>query len=131
MGKYMTKQRKAMLDFLSQHTDEAMSAKQIALICGEGKISVSAVYRNLSALEQDGIIKRISKAGSRESFFQYTAAPKCRDCLHLSCKCCGKTYHMNTAGTELLTRSLAENDGFSIDKSETILYGICTNCKNA
>ena len=47
--KYMTKQRKALLRYLSQHADETLSAKQIeAALSGEG-ISISAVYRNLAA----------------------------------------------------------------------------------
>lgn len=63
MPKYMTKQRKALLSFLSAHADEELSARQIAqTLSGEG-ISISAVYRNLSALEQEGKIRRVSKNG--------------------------------------------------------------------
>ena len=59
MPKYMTKQRKALLSFLSAHADEKLSARQIAqTLSGEG-ISISAVYRNLSALEQEGKIRRV------------------------------------------------------------------------
>lgn len=67
----------------------------------------------------------------REIFFQYTDAPECRDCLHLSCKRCGKICHMNTDGAEMLIRSIAEKEGFSLDKTETVLYGICEACQKA
>ena len=54
MSKYMTKQRKALLNYLSAHADEKLSAKQIEEnLSGEG-ISISAVYRNLSDLEKEG-----------------------------------------------------------------------------
>ncbi|MBQ2429166.1 MAG: hypothetical protein II264_11840 [Ruminococcus sp.] len=50
MPKYMTKQRKALLAFLSGHADEELTAKQLeTALSGEG-ISISAVYRNLSDL---------------------------------------------------------------------------------
>ena len=92
--KYMTKQRKALLRYLSQHADETLSAKQIeAALSGEG-ISISAVYRNLSELEREGKIRRVNQSGSREVFYQYTDGAHCRECLHLSCEKCGKTYHM-------------------------------------
>ncbi len=129
MSRYMTKQRKAMIGYLSRHADEELSAKQIeAALNGEG-ISISAVYRNLSDLEQEGKIRRLSKSGSREVFYLYTDAHECKDSLHLSCEKCGKTYHMNVTGAEMLVKSLAANDEFTIDKSSTVLYGVCKACK--
>lgn len=131
VAKYMTRQRKILLDYLSCHTDEKLFAKQIADDLDGKKISVSAVYRNLATLEEDGLVKRSSKAGSLEIFFQYTDAPECRKCLHLSCKRCGRIYHMNTDETELLIDNIAEKVGFSIDKTETVLYGICEACQKS
>jgi Fur family ferric uptake transcriptional regulator len=129
MPKYMTKQRKTLLAFLAHHADEALSAKQIAALLNDDSISISAVYRNLSALEQEGKIRRVSKSGSREVFYQYTDCSSCKDCLHLSCEKCGKTYHMNMSDADRLVRVLAQNDEFSIDLTATVLYGICKNCK--
>lgn len=130
MPKYMTKQRKALLAFLSEHADKEFSARQIAETLSSDSVSVSAVYRNLSALEQDGKIRRVSKSGSREAFYQYTDCTGCKDCLHLSCEKCGKTYHMNTPDAERLVAALAQNDEFSIDKTATVLYGVCKECNN-
>ena len=129
MPKYMTKQRKTLLAFLSCHADEELSAKQIAKSLNDDSISISAVYRNLSALEQDGKIRRISKSGSREIFYQYIDCSQCKDCLHLSCEKCGKTYHMNMPGAEMLINNLAQNDEFAIDKANTVLYGVCRSCQ--
>ena len=58
MAKYLTRQRKRLLEYLSEHTDEQMSARQIADALAADEISVSAVYRNLSALEEEGLLKR-------------------------------------------------------------------------
>ncbi len=130
MPKYMTKQRKILLEFLEKHADEELSARKIEdELCGSG-VSISAVYRNLSDLEKEGKIRRISKSGTREVHYLYTDSHGCRDCLHLSCKKCGRTYHMDTDGAEKLIKILAQSDDFTIDKSDTVLYGVCGKCKN-
>lgn len=126
MQAYMTQPRKRLISYLHKHADETLTAGQIAEDLPE--ISVSAVYRNLSALEQDGTIRKLAKAGSREVFYQYMKAEECRDHLHLSCKKCGKTFHMDEAETQALLDSIARVDGFTVDQSETVLYGICENC---
>jgi len=131
MTKYLTRQRKSLLELLSGHADEPLSARQISELSGEVEISISAVYRNLAALEHDGFLKRIAKPGSREVYYQYVNAPKCRGCLHLACKKCGKIFHMDTDGAEHLVRIIAEQEGFSVDKSETVLYGLCEVCQRA
>ena len=128
MQAYMTQPRKRLLSYLHKHADETLSAGQIAEELPE--ISVSAVYRNLSALERDGAVRKVAKAGSREVFYQYMNAEKCRDHLHLSCKKCGKTFHMDEEETAVLLDSIARIDGFSVDRGDTVLYGTCEDCRN-
>ncbi len=129
MTKYHTKQRALFIEFLQQHPDEPFSASQIAQALKDQKISISAVYRNLNALEQEGRVRRITKSGSREAYYQYAAAEHCKARLHLSCKSCGKTFHMGLPSAELLIRSVDQNEGFSIDKTHTIIYGLCAQCR--
>ena len=125
----MTKQRKTLISYLSAHADEKLSAKQIeADLSGEG-ISISAVYRNLSDLEKEGKVRRVNQSGSREVFYQYTDGAHCRESLHLSCQKCGRTYHMNTLGADMLVKNLAQSDEFTIDKANTVLYGVCKDCQ--
>ncbi len=129
MAKYLTKQRKHLLDFLSEHTDETLSTGQIAeALSGKG-ISTSAIYRNLAALEQEGKLKRSVKPGSQEAFYRYTDDKDCRGHLHLSCLRCGKTVHVEEAETDALAHRLAKNEGFELDRTDTVLYGICAACR--
>lgn len=129
---YNTKQRKILLDFLSKNTDKQMSADQIyEALTGAGmleNISRSAVYRNLAALEQDEKIHRFVREGSRKVLYQYVGASKCKNELHLACKKCGKTMHMDHETAEKLEENLAGIQNFIIDKSETVLYGTCEKC---
>ena len=129
MPKYMTKQRKALLSYLSMHADERLSAKQLEDALKSEGISISAVYRNLSELEREGKVRRVNNSGSREVFYQYTDGAHCKDCLHLSCEKCGKTYHMNSAVAQTLIENLAQSDEFTIDKANTVLYGVCGDCR--
>lgn len=126
----MTKQRKALLEYLSLHADEKLTARQIAADVSAEGISTSAVYRNLSELESEGKVRRVNQSGSREVFYQYTDGEHCKDCLHLSCEKCGKTYHMNMQGAQMLVQNLAQSDEFTIDKANTVLYGVCKECRN-
>ena len=128
MPKYQTKQRKALIGYLSSHTDSFVSAEQIAEgLAGEG-ISKSAVYRNLAELESEGRLRRSGKPGSRTVFYQYSGAEECREKLHISCRECGKTCHLAQQTAEKLEKSIADNDGFLLDRSETVLYGLCKYC---
>ena len=130
MARYTTKQRRILLDFFSSHTHETLCAKEIADAIGEDQISTSAVYRNLAEMEEDGLLKRTSKAGSHEAFFQYTDNAQCFEQVHLSCKCCNRVFHMSKAIADRLFNTVAEEEGFAIDRSHTVLVGICKNCRN-
>lgn len=129
MAKYLTRQRKHLLEYLSKHTDEQISARQIAEDLAADQISISAVYRNISALEEEGLLKRSVREGTREVFYQYIASEECKDSLHLACRICGKSIHLGQQEATQLIRGTLESTGFQIDKSETILYGICADCR--
>ena len=129
MAKYQTKQRRRLLEYLSAHTDEQITARQIADALAKESISISAVYRNLSALEEEGLLKRSVREGTREAFYQYIAARECKDSLHLSCRVCGKSIHLGEREAEQLIHGALESTGFQIDKAETILYGVCADCR--
>ena len=130
MSKYHTKQRTILLDYLEAHADESLSVKQIAQALENQGVSVSAVYRNLAALEEENRVRRVSQGNGREGLYQYTDTTSCKDCLHLLCNRCGRTYHMDHQGASLLEQHLAVKEGFRIDRTSTILYGICEECQD-
>ena len=130
MRKYATRQRAALLEYLQAHADEILSAGQIADALTPAGISKSAVYRNLSALESEGQIKRNTKSGSKTIFYRYLDAEACRDHLHLSCSKCGKTYHLDVNATSRLLDSVAQGSDFKIDSASTVLYGVCASCRD-
>lgn len=129
MPKYDTKQRRVLILFLSQHPDEHFTAKQIAKKLSSEGISLSAVYRNLSLLESEGLISRCKSDSAREASYRYMGADQCRHKLHLSCKKCGKTFHMHSLQSDRLISSIMMSENFKIDREETVLYGVCKSCQ--
>lgn len=130
MSSYNTKQRKLLLEYLSAHPDEKLSARHIAVALTDQGISLSAVYRNLAALEKSGMVKRCGISGSREVFYQFICTENCKEHLHLSCKQCGRIFHLNATDSDIFVKKLAENEFFAVDKAQTVVYGICKNCRN-
>ena len=130
MPKYMTRQRKALLDYLSAHADQTLSAQEIAAALENEGVSLSAVYRNLSELENEGKLRRTDKGGAREAYYQYIDADACKGSLHLQCKKCGRTFHMDATGAEQLLGVVEKTEGFAVDKTDTVLYGVCEICQD-
>ena len=128
MKKYDTRQRDYLISFLKEHPDQLLSVRQIAQELCARQISLSAVYRNLSQLETEGLMRKSVKPGSRESYYQFVGAEDCRSHLHLSCTRCGKTFYMDAEHTAQLTHAMSELDGFDLDIFKTVLYGVCQNC---
>lgn len=127
-SKYSTKQRELLIKYLSLHTDEQISACQIANDLQNQEISLSAIYRNLSDFEKEGMVKRCIKENSKEVYYQYIASDECKNNIHLTCRICGRSYHMDSNDAEILLLSVKLNNGFTIDKSASSLIGICQNC---
>ena len=125
---YNTEQRAALLNFLTENPDKTFSAKEIAASLAGRNISKSSVYRNLAELENEQKIKRVTKAGSKESFYQFFDNSECRNHIHLSCTKCGKIFHLESEQTERLVTEVEAADGFEVSKSETTLYGTCREC---
>ncbi len=104
------------------------SVKQIESgLAGKG-ISKSAIYRNLAELESEEKIRRTSKSGSREMFYQFYDCQVCRSHIHLSCSKCGKIFHMEDKNAQKLILELEQAEGFEINKGESTLIGVCKEC---
>lgn len=129
MSSYSTRQRAILLAYLSRHPDERLSSQKIADdLKGEG-VSQSTVYRNLAILETEGKVRRFSQESSRELLYQYMDTEECREALHLSCRCCGRTFHLSEELTKSLEEALVQQEDFQLDPSRTILYGLCPSCQ--
>lgn len=128
---YKTEQRNILLEFLQKNPDTMFSGKQIEAALSHANISRSAVYRNLAALETENKIRRVSVSGCREVFYQFYDTQNCKNHIHLSCKKCGKIFHMENCLADTFISQINSSQGFEINKSETTLYGVCSGCKDS
>jgi len=129
MRDYNTGQRRNLLAVLEKHCDEQLSAEQIAaLIENEGgEISLSAVYRNIERLEQDGLVRRSSVGGSKKAVYQYIGG-QCAQHLHLQCVACGQITHLDDKAVSAMRSAVSSCGDFAIDEKMTVLYGRCGAC---
>ena len=84
---------------------------------------------HIDLLETEEKVRRSSKSGTREVYYQYLDAESCKGALHMSCIKCGKTFHMADGNAALLAKYLAQSEQFMLDTTDTILYGTCSDCK--
>ena len=128
MPKYMTEQRRKLIEFLRAHPDRLFSAREIAAALASEGVSVSAVYRNLGALEEEGQITGVTKEGTRDRFYRCLLSDRCRECIHMTCLKCGRTLHLDAGETQKLLFDTAAHSGFRISAGRSVLYGLCSEC---
>ena len=128
---YKTNQRLQLVDFLKKNPHSFFSVKQIAdaLSSSGADISISAIYRNLSALTAEGTIRKTVQKNGRETYYRYVDNESCRNEIHITCSQCGKIFHMDHQLSALLEDHLSHQQGFQLDKSKSIIYGVCDDCR--
>ena len=90
-------------------------------------ISKATVYRNLSALEKKGVIKRIPKLGSGSDRYDKNTAPH----FHAKCKCCGRIFDVSLPVDGIIEKAeVMEDVGFSLNSYQLIFEGTCSECSN-
>lgn len=127
---YKTTQRTQLHDFLKAHPHSYFTAQQLTEILSDSgaEISISAIYRNLSELTKMGSIKKAVKANSREAYYRYVDSDVCRNEIHISCLMCGKIFHMDATLSSMIQEQLLQKSAFKLDKSKTVISGICKEC---
>ena len=125
---YNTEKRAEIIRLFKKCGGQAFSAEDIAtaiLNDGHGK---STVYRILSKLVDEGILRRISDGKTRHVTYQYVHIGTCSEHLHLKCKNCGSLIHLDEETSHKLGISILRSRGFTIDEG-ALLYGRCKNCE--
>lgn len=127
--RYATKQRKRLLEILESHSDETLTVEQLVTLASTEPISRSAIYRNLSDLESEGLVKRITLPLPQKTGFRYVGAFECRKHLHLECEKCGKTFHLDLPSSDELIDNVMRDAGFEVDRKTTVISGVCSDCR--
>jgi Fe2+ or Zn2+ uptake regulation protein len=90
-----------------------------------GSVSMQAVYDNLRALEDAGLVRRIQLAGGPARF----EARVGDNHHHVICRNCGSTADVDCAVGEAPCLEASSESGFVIDEADVTYWGLCPPCQ--
>lgn len=124
-----TKQQFILVEYLKKHKSEHLTAEEIYNGLINQNISQATIYRLLSSLSKDGIIKKIHIDDTKPACYQYTEE-KCKNSghYHFICNKCSNMFHFEDETVNILKKSLQSNKNFLLDTDKTTFYGICNKC---
>ena len=123
---YNTKQRDEIVEFFSRHRGKCFSAKDI-IRSGEIKSGEATVYRTLSKLAENGVLKRFTD-GSSGACYQLAESSDCDKHFHLKCENCGKLIHVDCGFMAEIKQHIEASHDFYVDLGKTVFYGLCGAC---
>ena len=118
----MTKQKRLVLDIINKSHIHP-TAEEVFFEARQQmpNIALGTVYRNLNSLAKDGLVRRITLAGTPDRFDK----TEC-DHDHLVCQKCGKLKDVHLRG---IAEEIRNESGDDIISYELNAYYICDSCK--
>jgi Fe2+ or Zn2+ uptake regulation protein len=89
-------------------------------------VSLPTVYSALEALEDSGLVRRVA-AGRGPALYD-AGAP---DHHHLVCRRCGAVEDLEVDAELTGLLAAAGEHGFSPDRAEVVVHGLCASCRKA
>ena len=123
---YNTKQRDEIVEFFGRHRGTCYTAKEI-IRSGEISVGEATVYRTLSKLTVQGVIKKYTD-GDNGATYQLNESEKCDSHFHLKCERCMKIIHMDCSFMAEMKQHIESSHDFTVDVGKTVIYGICSDC---
>ena len=123
---YKTKQRDEIVEFFNSHRGKCYTAKEL-IKSGEVSSGEATVYRTLSKLAGQGILKRFTDGDA--ACYQLNESDECSTHFHLKCEKCGRLIHMDCGFMGVVNRHIEQNHFFYVDIGKTVFYGLCGECK--
>lgn len=92
-------------------------------------VAKSTLYRFLSQLEQDGLVKKYFVGENSAACYQFIdKGSDCHEHFHLLCRQCGEITHFENPSLEQLIKKLDSTNDFLIDIKDSPFYGTCKTC---
>ena len=130
-GEYNTRQKREMLRFLKERSMCHFSVDDVVFEMqdrGE-KIGRSTVYRYLELLAEQGAVRKYQSVQGVTQYQHVEDAAQCDAHFHMMCSRCGNLFHVDCRLMGTLAAHLMADHGFMLDPRETILVGLCANCR--
>ena len=96
----------------------------------DSEVNITTIYRYLDKLAKDGtVIKYVAEKGCQAAYQYVEPGRGCEQHLHLKCVKCGKIIHLECHFMEEISHHIEESHGFTLQCKNSILYGVCKECK--
>ena len=128
-GQRVTKGRESLIAVLAA-TDHPLTLPEILAIGPD--LAQSTAYRNLTALEQAEVVRRVNGA---DEFARYELAEDLTEHHHhLICGRCGRVVDVGApagleAAVEHAVREIERENGFAVRHHRVDLVGVCADCR--
>ena len=130
-GAYNTRQKRELLSFLQERSMQHFSVDDVVFEMqdrGE-KVGRTTVYRYLELLAEQGSVRKYQSAQGVTQYQHVSNAEACDGHFHMMCSRCGNLLHVDCGLMRAMASHLMSEHGFQLDPRETILVGICENCR--
>lgn len=124
-GKRITAQRNLVLEVVRE-SDGHLDAGEIyrRARTRDPRISLSTVYRNLSLLQELGLI---SELHLDEEHHHYELKEETEH-HHLICSACERVFEFDSSLVERLVAQISQEQGFRTERVQIDLVGVCREC---
>lgn len=133
MTGYLTAQKKTLLSFLKKNSEKSFTVEELTEGIKDsmpsGAPGKSTVYRLMTRFVEDGTVRRFVRGRSRRFVYQIVNGERCDFHLHLRCTKCGRLIHLDDRESSELISKIKKLCNFSVNQSETVLMGLCSECE--
>lgn len=127
---YNTDGKRALCDFLAQNPDRQFTTEELCLALHGNTEKKSSVYRHLSQLCADNTLRKFRNDAHSSALYQYVGRGcDCGTHFHAKCLQCGAIHHLACHDSVTFAAHLNEEHGFLVDCGQSILYGLCAECR--
>jgi Fur family ferric uptake transcriptional regulator len=126
---YKTKQREIILKFLQENSNTHINADELAehLRANGNPVGKSTIYRYLDRLCSESIVRKFITPDGKGSCYQLIQED-CHYHYHFKCLDCGRLLHIRCSDLDNVSSHILNEHGFTVDLSQTIIYGHCAEC---
>jgi Fur family ferric uptake transcriptional regulator len=126
-GYRITAQRKIVLDIILNDAHEHYSTEEIYKKAKNlnYNIGIATIYRNMSFLEQIGVIHRLTL---NDGSMRYQVNDSNKRHYHLVCEKCGNVIDMKDNLIENLENQVYLQYGFKVTNHQIQIFGLCKKC---
>ena len=131
MAGYQTEQKKILLQFLTEHKEQAFAIEEVAMAMkayGPHAPGKSTVYRLMLHLLEEKKVRRFVEEGGRRFLYQLPGDEHCHEHLHLKCNRCGRLLHLDEGLSRELRERVRGAAAFCVSNDDTVLFGLCADC---